>query len=59
MSADLHVQSTEQGGVHVDLGGVISRVAKGRDDEGPVRPPCLLQGRFQHEHAVMVCISFS
>lgn len=56
---DLHVQSTEQGRVHVDLGGVVGRVAKGGNDEGPVRAPCLLQGSFQHEHAVVVCVSFS
>lgn len=58
-STDLHVQGTEQGRVHVDLGGVVSRVAKGGDDEGPVRAPCLLQGCFQQEHAVVVCVSFS
>lgn len=58
-STDLHVQCTEQGGVHMDLGGVIGRVAKGGDDEGPVRPACLLQGCFQQEHAVVVCVSFS
>lgn len=54
--ADLHVQGTEQGGVHVDLGGVISRGPEGGDDEGPVRAPGLLQGRFQQEHAVLVCV---
>jgi len=33
---DLHVQGSKEGGVHVDLGGVIRGARQGGDDEGPV-----------------------
>ena len=53
---NLHVQGSKEGGVHVDLGGVIRGAWQGGDDEGPVGAARLLQGCFQHQHAVLVCV---
>ncbi len=53
---DLHVQGSKEGGVHVDLGGVIRGARQGGDDEGPVGAASFLQGCFQHQHAVLVCV---